>query len=111
MAYLDLHNVGGHISFMRMIKMAILKKANEVAQEVESPLSEKRRALAAQIFANTDQQAKQFSFHIASQGGNAITVSESGELVHTLPDIDTALDNIVDDIFDIRAGITPEELA
>ncbi len=114
MAYLDLHNVGGHIDFIRMVKMAILKKANDVAQEeigtTDETVVEKRRVLAAQIFNSTDQQAKQFSFHVASQGGDAITVID-GVLTHGIADIDLALDNLVNGVFDIRAGVTPEELA
>lgn len=139
MAYLDLRNVGGHPYFIGMVKMAILKKATEVAQleahmvavievknvvdpttkavtQVEKEVSvisqrtEKRRELASQIFASTDQQAKQFAFHVASQGGEAISVVDGVLVYPDVEDIDVSLNNIVNSIFDIRAGVTPEEL-
>ena len=114
MAYSDLYNVGWNQDFTNMVKMAIIKKANALATEVagETPqiIVDKRRALAAQIFASADQEAKKFSFHVASQGGNAITVV-NGELTHEIANIDLAIDSLVNSIFDIRAGVTPEDSA
>ena len=53
---------------------------------------------------------KYFSFHVASQGGSAISVVD-GELYYpSVANIDNAIDSIIESIYDIRAGITPEEL-
>jgi len=115
MAYLNLHEVATHPDFIRIVKMAILKQAAAVAGEdstnLQAVVATKRQNLANQVFANATHQAREFSFHIATYGGDVISVDANKVLVYTgNGDIDSAIDNLIDTVWNDRAGVTYLEL-
>lgn len=114
MAYLELHKVATHAEFVKRVKMAMLKYAADTAGENNSSLSDvvlaKRQSLAMQVFADADGQAKKFAFHAATYGEGVVAVDESGALTFTGSDLDAAIDGIMDDLWNDRAGVTYTEL-
>ena len=114
MAYLDLHEVGAHQDFISIVKMAILKKASGIKEEnpalINASRAIKRQQLAVSVLNSIDYNAIVFAFHAASKGGSAIVVTD-GELIYSgAGTIDSALDNIIDGLWDDRAGVTYEEM-
>ncbi len=115
MAYLGLHKVATHADFVKTIKMAMLTKAASVAGENNADLPQavlnKRQALANKVFADSDGQAKQFAFHAATFGEGVIAVGNGNELVYSGGNtLDDAIDSIMENIWNDRAGVTYAEL-
>ena len=114
MGYLDLHSVGTHGDFVKIVGMAMITKAASVAGENNALLSDnvlsKRQALANKVFADTLNQAKLFALHIATYGGSTLSIDTYGELVFSGANIDLAIDNLMDTVWNDRAGVTYAEL-
>jgi hypothetical protein len=118
MAYKDLHLVSTHSDFIKTVKIAILKKASDVMIEervatVRKEKYNKRINLAQLVLSNTEVQAKQFALHIASHPDLLVLVDDDSQLSYFGNEgttMDESVDNILNSVWNIRAGVTHEDM-